>query len=91
MLELDLVHGDLSAYNVLWWRGRAVLIDFSQSVDVVTHPAALDLIRRDIASLANYFIRRGVEIDVGEALGRIGVDGHRFASQMLRVPPPRRY
>ena len=29
MLDADLVHGDLSAYNILWWRGRAVLIDFS--------------------------------------------------------------
>jgi RIO kinase 1 len=86
MLELDLVHGDLSAYNILWWRERAVLIDFSQSVDVVTHPAALDLIRRDITSLASYFIRRGVAIDVGETFARLGIDGHRFASQLMQTP-----
>src|SRR6266511_2503504 len=29
-VEADRVHGDLSAYNVLWWRERAVIIDLSQ-------------------------------------------------------------
>jgi RIO kinase 1 len=86
MLEAERVHGDLSAYNVLWWRERAVLIDFSQTVEIVTHPAALDLVRRDVASLARYFIRRGVKIDVEDVLARIGADGYRFASQLLQSP-----
>ena len=28
-----IVHGDLSAYNMLWWEGRLVIIDFPQAVD----------------------------------------------------------
>jgi RIO kinase 1 len=87
MLRAERVHGDLSAYNVLWWRDRAVIIDFSQTVEIVTHPAALDLIRRDVSSLARYFIRRGVAIDIDDTLSRIGADAHRFASQLMPVPP----
>jgi RIO kinase 1 len=86
LLDAERVHGDLSAYNVLWWRERAVLIDFSQTVEIVTHPAALDLIRRDVASLARYFTRRGVTIDLDEVLARIGADAHLFASQLMRSP-----
>ena len=28
MLAHDLIHGDLSAYNILYWEGSAVVIDF---------------------------------------------------------------
>jgi RIO kinase 1 len=89
MLEAERVHGDLSAYNVLWWRERAVLIDFSQTVEIVAHPSARDLLVRDVTSLAAYFRRRGVEIAVDDVLGRIGADDHLFAAQQLRLPPPR--
>jgi RIO kinase 1 len=83
-LAADRVHGDLSAYNVLWWRDRAVIIDLSQTVDVITHPAALDLLDRDVRSLATYFRRRGVDADAGRALADLGADGRRFARQWLR-------
>lgn len=84
LVTADRVHGDLSAYNILWWRERAVLIDFSQTVDIVMHPAALELLTRDIASLGRYFARRGVEVDVKRVLDRIGADAHRFARQLAR-------
>lgn len=89
MLQAERVHGDLSAYNVLWWRDRAVLIDFSQTVEIVAHPAARDLLVRDISSLAGYFRRRGVAIDVDEVLARIGADARLFAAQQIQLPPPR--
>jgi len=44
-----------------------VLIDFSQTVDVVTHPGARDLLRRDIEQLAAYFVKQGVHADPGDA------------------------
>jgi len=81
MLAAERVHGDLSAYNVLWWRERAVLIDFSQTVDVITHPAARELLVRDVTSLARYFARRGVAVDVSNTLARLGADDRRFAHQ----------
>lgn len=86
LVSADRVHGDLSAYNVLWWRERPVLIDFSQTVDVVVHPAARDLLVRDIESLGGYFTRRGVRVDVDWVLRRIGADDHRFASQLHQAP-----
>ena len=91
LVSADRVHGDLSAFNVLWWRERAVLIDFSQTVEIVTHPAAYELLVRDVTTLGRYFTRRGVAVDVERILERIGADAHRFASQQVRArPTPRR-
>jgi RIO kinase 1 len=81
-IAADRVHGDLSAYNVLWWRERPVIIDLSQTVDVITHPAALELVERDMRALAAYFTKRGVPVDLPRALEAIGVDAHRFARQV---------
>ena len=89
MLRAERVHGDLSAYNVLWWRDRAVLIDFSQTVEIVTHPAARDLLVRDITSLGAYFRRRGVAVDVDRVLADIGADPRLFAAQQVSAPPRR--
>lgn len=51
--EEDLVHGDLSEYNLLW-HGRPYLIDFSQAV-LEAHPLADELLERDIENLVNHF------------------------------------
>lgn len=67
MLRAERVHGDLSAYNILYWQKRPVLIDFSQTVDIVTHPAARTLLRRDLERLATYFVRSGVAIQLEKA------------------------
>ena len=83
MLDVELVHGDLSAFNVLWWRERPVIIDFSQAVDAVTHPAARDLLRRDVERTAGYFRRQGVAIDLDAALAVVGDTPARFAHQVL--------
>jgi RIO kinase 1 len=83
MLDAELVHGDLSAFNILWWRGRPVIIDFSQAVDVVTHPAARELLRRDVGQVAAYFRRQGVAIEIDAALTLVGDSPARFARQVL--------
>jgi RIO kinase 1 len=83
MLDAELVHGDLSAFNVLWWHERPVIIDFSQAVDAVTHPAARDLLRRDVERTAAYFRRQGVAIDLDAALAVVGDSAERFAHQVL--------
>jgi RIO kinase 1 len=63
MLLLGLVHGDLSAYNVLFWQGRATLIDFPQVIFTGRHPAAYRIFQRDIARLGSYFQSCGVNCD----------------------------
>ena len=83
MLDADVVHGDLSAFNVLWWRDRPVVIDLSQAVDVITHPAARELLHRDVERTAEYFRRMGVAIDLHAALRLVGDSPTRFARQVL--------
>ncbi|MEM0010293.1 MAG: serine protein kinase RIO [Candidatus Bathyarchaeia archaeon] len=62
-----LVHGDLSEYNIMIWRGRPVLFDFSQAVPT-GHPAAEQLLTRDIENINRFFSKLGVNvIDVEEA------------------------
>ena len=62
-----LVHADLSAYNLLWWEGRLVMIDLPQAVEFTTNPDAFELLHRDISNVGDWFGRRGVAVDV-EAL-----------------------
>ena len=56
-----LVHGDLSEYNVMVWRGRPVLFDFSQAVPV-EHPSSHQFLIRDIENINRYFSKLGVNI-----------------------------
>ncbi|HEX5156007.1 MAG TPA: RIO1 family regulatory kinase/ATPase, partial [Ktedonobacterales bacterium] len=62
-LMCDRVHGDLSAYNMLYWDGAITIIDFAQAVDPRYNPAVGDLLARDIARVCRYFARFGVEAD----------------------------
>ncbi len=61
MLDRHVVHGDLSPYNVLLWRGRPVVIDFPQAVDPRLNPAALSLLARDVEHLCDWARRRGID------------------------------
>jgi RIO kinase 1 len=59
-----IVHADLSAYNLLWWDGRLVLIDLPQAVELVTNADAPELLHRDLANVAAWFGSRGLGVDV---------------------------
>jgi RIO kinase 1 len=69
MLEQDLVHADLSAYNVLYWEGDIKIIDFPQAVDPFVNPDAFSLFARDVKRVCQYFARYGVATDP-DALAR---------------------
>jgi RIO kinase 1 len=58
------VHADLSAYNLLWWEGRLVVIDLPQAVEFVTNTDAYDLLHRDVANVGEWFARHGVRVDI---------------------------
>lgn len=60
-----LVHGDFSEYNMLWWKGRVVVIDVGQSVPL-DHPRAEEWYRRDLANAVRYVRRLGVDADPEE-------------------------
>ena len=58
----NLVHGDLSEYNIMIWRDQPVLFDLSQAVPL-DHPLANMLLKRDIENLTNYFGSIGVKVE----------------------------
>jgi RIO kinase 1 len=57
---LGLAHGDLSAYNLLVHRGRLVMIDLPQVIDVIAHPRGAEFLDRDAANVASWFAARGL-------------------------------
>jgi len=59
--KAELVHGDLSEYNIMIWKGRPVLFDMSQAVPL-SHPMADFLLRRDLTNLNRYFSRLGARV-----------------------------
>lgn len=58
--EAELVHADLSEYNIMMWKGKPVLFDVSQAVSL-KHPMADTFLRRDLKNLHRYFKKLGVD------------------------------
>ncbi|KNC83717.1 atypical/RIO/RIO1 protein kinase [Sphaeroforma arctica JP610] len=56
-----LVHGDLSEYNLLYWKQQLYFIDVSQSVEH-EHPRALDFLRKDCSNITAFFKKNGVDV-----------------------------
>jgi RIO kinase 1 len=72
LADLGFTHGDLSPYNILVCDGRCVLIDLPQVVDIVGNPLGLEFLARDCATVAAFFVRRGVgEADAEELARRL--------------------
>jgi RIO kinase 1 len=63
-------HGDLSPYNLLVHRGRVVVIDLPQLVDVVANPNGMALLERDCRNVCAWFARRGLACDADELFAR---------------------
>jgi RIO kinase 1 len=60
MLKHGLIHGDLSAYNILYWEGKITLIDFPQVTYSHTNPQAYTIFARDVRRVCEYFAQQGV-------------------------------
>jgi RIO kinase 1 len=72
MLRNDRIHGDLSAYNILYWEGRATLIDFPQVTLRRSNPHAESIFERDVTRVCEYFARQGVPVgDPAERAARL--------------------
>ena len=68
--KAKLVHGDLSEYNLLWWDGHPWVIDCAQSVPF-DHPRSDEWFVRDVANVARYFSRLGVDTDAKRLEARL--------------------
>jgi RIO kinase 1 len=76
MVQHGVVHGDLSAYNVLAAGDRLVIIDLPQTVDVVGNPAGPDYLLRDCTNVCTWFRARGLDVDEHELFA--GLLAHAF-------------
>jgi len=59
--KAELVHADLSEYNIMIWKNQPVVFDVSQAVPL-KHPMADQFLRRDLENLYKYFKRLGVDV-----------------------------
>ncbi|MFK8024926.1 MAG: RIO1 family regulatory kinase/ATPase [Ilumatobacter sp.] len=66
LMREGLAHGDLSAYNLLWWEGRLWFIDFPQAIDIAANLAGLDFVHRDVVNVCTWFQRKGLDVDAEE-------------------------
>ncbi len=68
--KADLVHGDISAYNVLMHKNKPYLIDFGQGV-LIEHPNSLEFLKRDIHNVVSYFKKLNISADENEIFKRV--------------------
>lgn len=61
MLYRDMVHADLSQYNVLVWDGMVTVIDFPQTVDAKKNRYAEEFLTRDVRRVGEWFSRQGLD------------------------------
>jgi RIO kinase 1 len=71
LARAQVAHGDLSPYNLLVHQGRLVLIDLPQIVDVIANPRGAEFLARDVRNVANWFIARGLHLEVDELIERL--------------------
>jgi RIO kinase 1 len=83
MLFHNVVHADLSPFNLLVWEDRVRVIDLPQAVDPRCNPNAWDLLERDLRNVGTWFARYGVNLDSVATAADLRV-GFEFAEL---VPP----
>jgi len=65
--KAELVHADLSEYNILIRNRRPYIIDVGQAV-LTSHPHAEEYLKRDIRNLVRFFSKKGMETGSEEDL-----------------------
>jgi len=70
MYQAGLIHGDLSAFNILNHNDKPVLIDFSQATLVKT-PNSEELLYRDIKNILQFFKKLNVNEDLEKIYKKI--------------------
>ena len=72
MLRAELIHGDLSEYNILIWDDKPWIIDVGQAVPV-NHPLSTQLLARDVRNFVNLAAKFGVKFTPEEVLRELEV------------------
>lgn len=71
MVQAGVVHGDLSAYNVLAAGERLVVIDLPQIVDLAGNLNGMDFLMRDCTNICTWFRARGLDVDEHALFGEL--------------------
>ncbi len=66
LAQHGMVHGDLSAYNLLAAGERLVVIDLPQVLDLVANPRAGDFLLRDCANVCAWFRSKGLAPELAD-------------------------
>lgn len=83
MLAHDRIHGDYSAYNILYWEGEITVIDFPQVVSPHENPSAYMIFARDVQRICDYFKGQGVEANAGQIADTLWAKyGHRLKPRL---------
>ncbi|MAG22235.1 MAG: serine/threonine protein kinase [Candidatus Diapherotrites archaeon] len=61
LFKAELIHSDISEYNILNKNGELVVIDCAQAV-LNSHPEAKSFFERDITNISNYLRKKGLKI-----------------------------
>ncbi|MHB8545942.1 MAG: serine protein kinase RIO [Nitrosotalea sp.] len=60
--KAELVHADLSEYNIFKTEEGPVVFDFGSAVDI-RHPKTKEFLERDISNITKFFVKRGLTVD----------------------------
>ena len=71
MLRHGMIHGDLSAFNILYWEGKITVIDFPQVTLSESNHNAYRIFQRDVQRVCEYFAMQGLEQDAGAITQRL--------------------
>lgn len=63
IVSLGKIHGDYSAFNILWHEEKAVVIDFPQVIEIENNSSYKELLYRDVNSLCKSFRKYGIKSD----------------------------
>jgi RIO kinase 1 len=98
MLSCDLIHGDLSPYNVLWAAAGPTIIDFPQIVSAAQNSNSERFFMRDAENILGHFraldprldARRGDAAEIWRAYMRRELTSDFVPTGRLRMPPPQK-
>ena len=83
LLSKQRIHGDLSAYNILYWDGDITLIDFPQVVPPESNPTAWTIFQRDVTRICQYFATQGLRVSARKLATDLWTShGHRVIKEV---------
>ncbi|MBO96718.1 MAG: serine protein kinase RIO [Euryarchaeota archaeon] len=68
--KANLVHADLSEYNILWYEGQPWFIDVGQGV-TEQHPHSEEFLVRDVTRLVHWINKQGYEVELADSILRV--------------------